>query len=144
MHYSWSTEARARRALANVSALLRPGGTFIGTMPDANVIIKKLREGFFLVPCHLVVLVHTKVKNWKIWALSQQYGLRLLLHFCWLYMLKLIETKEFIGVSLLRKFSFTLMFQSWSFITDVSTKMVSVFWLGHLKKLNGLLRIVDF
>ncbi|XP_047341499.1 mRNA cap guanine-N7 methyltransferase 1 [Impatiens glandulifera] len=44
MHYSWSTEARARRALANVSALLRPGGVFIGTMPDANVIIKKLRE----------------------------------------------------------------------------------------------------
>ncbi|XP_058729611.1 mRNA cap guanine-N7 methyltransferase 1-like [Vicia villosa] len=44
LHYSWSTEARARRALANVSALLRPGGIFIGTMPDANVIIKKLRE----------------------------------------------------------------------------------------------------
>ncbi|KAK6132748.1 hypothetical protein DH2020_033553 [Rehmannia glutinosa] len=44
MHYSWSTEARARRALANVSALLRPGGIFIGTMPDANVIVKKLRE----------------------------------------------------------------------------------------------------
>ncbi|KAF9608052.1 hypothetical protein IFM89_005202 [Coptis chinensis] len=44
MHYSWSTEARARQALANVSALLRPGGTFIGTMPNANVIIKKLRE----------------------------------------------------------------------------------------------------
>ncbi|RYR70172.1 hypothetical protein Ahy_A03g016681 isoform A [Arachis hypogaea] len=45
LHYSWSTEARARRALANVSALLRPGGIFIGTMPDANVIIKKLRQG---------------------------------------------------------------------------------------------------
>ncbi|KAL0320744.1 UNVERIFIED_CONTAM: cap guanine-N7 methyltransferase 1 [Sesamum radiatum] len=44
MHYSWSTEARARRALANVSALLRPGGIFIGTMPDANVIIKRLRQ----------------------------------------------------------------------------------------------------
>lgn len=43
LHYSWSTEARARRALANISALLRPGGTFIGTMPDANVIVKKLR-----------------------------------------------------------------------------------------------------
>nr|XP_043627855.1 mRNA cap guanine-N7 methyltransferase 1 isoform X2 [Erigeron canadensis] len=43
MHYSWSTEARARRALANVSSLLRPGGIFIGTMPDANVIVKKLR-----------------------------------------------------------------------------------------------------
>lgn len=47
MHYSWSTEARARRALANVSSLLRPGGIFIGTMPDANVIVKKLRAGFF-------------------------------------------------------------------------------------------------
>ncbi|KAJ1267540.1 hypothetical protein BS78_07G064300 [Paspalum vaginatum] len=44
LHYSWSTEARARQALANVSALLRPGGIFIGTMPDANVIIKRLRE----------------------------------------------------------------------------------------------------
>lgn len=50
MHYSWTTEARARRALANVSALLRPGGVFIGTMPDANVIIKKLREGSFSFP----------------------------------------------------------------------------------------------
>ncbi|PIA50866.1 hypothetical protein AQUCO_01200267v1 [Aquilegia coerulea] len=49
MHYSWSTEARARQALANVSALLRPGGTFIGTMPNANVIIKKLREAEGLV-----------------------------------------------------------------------------------------------
>ncbi|GJN39521.1 hypothetical protein PR202_gb28645 [Eleusine coracana subsp. coracana] len=44
LHYSWSTEARARQALANVSALLRPGGIFVGTMPDANVIIKRLRE----------------------------------------------------------------------------------------------------
>ncbi|KAJ8436248.1 hypothetical protein Cgig2_023423 [Carnegiea gigantea] len=44
MHYSWSTEARARRALANISALLRPGGILIGTMPDANVIVRKLRE----------------------------------------------------------------------------------------------------
>jgi mRNA (guanine-N7-)-methyltransferase len=48
LHYSWSTEARARQALANVSALLRPGGTFIGTMPDANVIIKRLRECMLL------------------------------------------------------------------------------------------------
>lgn len=50
LHYSWSTEARARRALANISALLRPGGTFIGTMPDANVIIKKLRAGSGFLP----------------------------------------------------------------------------------------------
>ncbi|XP_050379472.1 mRNA cap guanine-N7 methyltransferase 1-like [Argentina anserina] len=44
LHYSWTTEARARRAIANISATLRPGGTCIGTIPDANVIIRKLRE----------------------------------------------------------------------------------------------------
>ncbi|KAL9262182.1 mRNA cap guanine-N7 methyltransferase 1-like protein [Drosera capensis] len=44
VHYSWSTEGRAWRALENVSKLLRPGGIFIGTVPDASVIIKKLRE----------------------------------------------------------------------------------------------------
>ncbi|CAN6443410.1 unnamed protein product [Victoria cruziana] len=49
LHYSWSNEARARRALENVAALLRPGGVFIGTMPDANVIIKKLREGIIVI-----------------------------------------------------------------------------------------------
>jgi mRNA (guanine-N7-)-methyltransferase len=48
LHYSWSTEARARQALANISALLRPGGIFVGTMPDANVIIKRLREGMLM------------------------------------------------------------------------------------------------
>uniref|UniRef100_A0A161ZR56 mRNA (guanine-N(7))-methyltransferase n=1 Tax=Daucus carota subsp. sativus TaxID=79200 RepID=A0A161ZR56_DAUCS len=57
LHYSWSTEARARRALANVSALLRPGGIFIGTMPDANVIIKKLREGMAICYNFLAVLL---------------------------------------------------------------------------------------
>ncbi|GLJ31447.1 hypothetical protein SUGI_0631140 [Cryptomeria japonica] len=44
LHYSWSTEERARRALLNVSTLLRPGGTFVGVMPDANVIVRKLRK----------------------------------------------------------------------------------------------------
>uniref|UniRef100_A0A7N0TC30 mRNA cap guanine-N(7) methyltransferase n=1 Tax=Kalanchoe fedtschenkoi TaxID=63787 RepID=A0A7N0TC30_KALFE len=58
MHYSWSNEARARRALANVSALLRPGGTFIGTMPDANVIIKKLREAEGLEISNSVYSIH--------------------------------------------------------------------------------------
>ncbi|KAJ7550777.1 hypothetical protein O6H91_07G117800 [Diphasiastrum complanatum] len=44
LHYSWSTEERARKAFSNVSSLLRPGGYFIGTMPDSNVIVRKLRE----------------------------------------------------------------------------------------------------
>lgn len=63
LHYSWSTEARARRALANVSALLRPGGTFIGTMPDANVIIKKLREGLFYTLKLFYCVLESNAKN---------------------------------------------------------------------------------
>eukprot|EP00850_Spirogloea_muscicola_P020402 SM000214S06796 [mRNA] locus=s214:112275:115008:- [translate_table: standard] len=43
-HYSFETEARARQALKNVSDLLRPGGIFFGTLPDANVIVRKLRQ----------------------------------------------------------------------------------------------------
>ncbi|KAL7582232.1 mRNA cap guanine-N7 methyltransferase 1 isoform X1 [Lactuca sativa] len=58
MHYSWSTEARARRALANVSSLLRPGGIFIGTMPDANVIVKKLRAADGLAFGNSVYWIH--------------------------------------------------------------------------------------
>ncbi|KAI5075435.1 hypothetical protein GOP47_0009959 [Adiantum capillus-veneris] len=44
LHYSWASEEKARVALQNVSAVLKPGGYFIGTMPDANVIVRKLRE----------------------------------------------------------------------------------------------------
>lgn len=43
-HYSWSSEERARLALQNVATVLKPGGYFIGTIPDANVIIRKLRK----------------------------------------------------------------------------------------------------
>lgn len=43
LHYSFQSEARARQALINVSELLAPGGYFIGTIPDANVIVRKLR-----------------------------------------------------------------------------------------------------
>ncbi|KAL9297864.1 hypothetical protein ACSQ67_023760 [Phaseolus vulgaris] len=59
LHYSWSTEARARQALANVSALLRPGGIFIGTMPDANVIVKKLKE------VHTDLLISFLILDWR-------------------------------------------------------------------------------
>ena len=44
IHYSWSTEQRARCAFRNVARLLRPGGHFIGTTVDANVLVRKLRE----------------------------------------------------------------------------------------------------
>ena len=44
IHYSWSTEQRARCAFRNVARLLRPGGHFIGTTVDANVLVRKLRD----------------------------------------------------------------------------------------------------
>lgn len=44
LHYSWASEEKARLALQNVSSVLKPGGYFIGTIPDANVIVRKLRE----------------------------------------------------------------------------------------------------
>ncbi|GJP67066.1 hypothetical protein CLOP_g23937, partial [Closterium sp. NIES-67] len=43
LHYSFETEERARCGLRNIAALLRPGGAFIGTIPDANVLVQKLR-----------------------------------------------------------------------------------------------------
>ena len=43
LHYSFGTEARARRALQNVAALLRVGGVFLGTTADADVLVRKLR-----------------------------------------------------------------------------------------------------
>ncbi|KAK4439861.1 cap guanine-N7 methyltransferase 1 [Sesamum alatum] len=78
MHYSWSTEARARQALANVSALLRPGGIFIGTMPDGNVIVKKLREGFTLSYADAVDCPEWIVPFHVFKSMAEEYGLELI------------------------------------------------------------------
>lgn len=43
MHYAFETETRVRQMLLNVTERLRPGGFFIGTTPDANVLVRKLR-----------------------------------------------------------------------------------------------------
>ena len=44
MHYMLSTEQKARNFFENVSQRLCNGGYFISTFPDANVLMKKLRE----------------------------------------------------------------------------------------------------
>ncbi|KAI9499274.1 guanine-N(7)-methyltransferase domain-containing protein [Zychaea mexicana] len=44
LHYAFETEEKARTMLENVSTRLRSGGRFIGTMPDANWIVKRVRE----------------------------------------------------------------------------------------------------
>ncbi|KAF9437810.1 mRNA cap guanine-N7 methyltransferase [Entomortierella beljakovae] len=44
LHYSFETEEKARMMLHNVSSQLKPGGVFIGTIPDAYWITKKLKS----------------------------------------------------------------------------------------------------
>ncbi|OZJ03732.1 hypothetical protein BZG36_04145 [Bifiguratus adelaidae] len=44
MHYAFETEEKARMMLQNVSHTLRDGGYFIGTIPNANWIVKKVRD----------------------------------------------------------------------------------------------------
>jgi mRNA (guanine-N7-)-methyltransferase len=43
MHYAFESKERARQMLLNVTERLKPGGFFIGTTPDANVVVRKLR-----------------------------------------------------------------------------------------------------
>ena len=43
VHYAFATEARAEAMLANVASQLEPGGFFVGTTPDANVLVSRLR-----------------------------------------------------------------------------------------------------
>ncbi|MCO5549383.1 hypothetical protein L7F22_002858 [Adiantum nelumboides] len=44
LHYSWASERTARQALGNIAALLKVGGIFIGTIPDASAILRQLRH----------------------------------------------------------------------------------------------------
>jgi len=43
-HYCFKSEEDARRMIENVTDRLRPGGYFVGTLPDARVLVSKLRE----------------------------------------------------------------------------------------------------
>ncbi|KAJ3010538.1 mRNA cap guanine-N7 methyltransferase [Thoreauomyces humboldtii] len=43
LHYSFETEEKARIAMRNITSNLQPGGTFIGTIPNAYWIVKQLR-----------------------------------------------------------------------------------------------------
>jgi mRNA (guanine-N7-)-methyltransferase len=43
IHYSWTSHQDALAALRNAAIRLKPGGLFVGTTTDANVLIKKLQ-----------------------------------------------------------------------------------------------------
>ncbi|KAI9218536.1 guanine-N(7)-methyltransferase domain-containing protein [Blastocladiella britannica] len=42
-HYAFQTERQVRQMLENVSSKLASGGYFFGTIPDANLLVRKLR-----------------------------------------------------------------------------------------------------
>ena len=42
MHYAFETEARARMMLENVTRWLRPGGMFIATIPNSEILLGDL------------------------------------------------------------------------------------------------------
>ncbi|GAW08472.1 guanine-N -methyltransferase [Lentinula edodes] len=44
IHYAFEKEETVRRMFRNVSRWLRPGGTFIGTIPNAEQLLERLRE----------------------------------------------------------------------------------------------------
>ncbi|RKO82806.1 guanine-N(7)-methyltransferase domain-containing protein [Blyttiomyces helicus] len=44
LHYSFESEEKARRALENITANLRPGGHLIATVPNCYWLVKKLRH----------------------------------------------------------------------------------------------------
>eukprot|EP00249_Psilotum_nudum_P013284 c24259_g1_i1 orf=3-1121(+) len=81
LHYSWSSEERARQALANVAALLKPGGYFIGTIPDANVIVRKLREADSLFFGNKVYSINfDELYHEKRFPASQLFGIQYEFH----------------------------------------------------------------
>ncbi|KAJ3295192.1 mRNA cap guanine-N7 methyltransferase [Borealophlyctis nickersoniae] len=43
LHYSFESEKKARMALQNITQHLKPGGHFLGTIPNAYWLVKKLR-----------------------------------------------------------------------------------------------------
>lgn len=44
LHYAYKSEEQVYKALANISRALRPGGVFIGTIPNSDVINKHIRK----------------------------------------------------------------------------------------------------
>ncbi|KAJ1965290.1 mRNA cap guanine-N7 methyltransferase [Dispira parvispora] len=44
MHYAFDCEEHVRTMLQNVSRHLKPGGHFIGTIPNANFLVKRIRS----------------------------------------------------------------------------------------------------
>ncbi|KAI9503464.1 mRNA cap guanine-N7 methyltransferase [Coemansia sp. RSA 1358] len=44
LHYAFESEKKARQTMLNISSHLAPGGAFICTIPNANWLVKRMRE----------------------------------------------------------------------------------------------------
>jgi mRNA (guanine-N7-)-methyltransferase len=50
LHYFFRSETTALTFFNNIASRLNPGGVFLGTLPDANVLIRRLRNAMSAVP----------------------------------------------------------------------------------------------
>ncbi|GBG73057.1 hypothetical protein CBR_g12774 [Chara braunii] len=82
LHYSFQTCERVETALRNVASMLRPGGVFIGTMTDANVIVRKLREATTTLEFHNSVYGVRFGEAWadKKFAMDEPFGIEYQFH----------------------------------------------------------------
>lgn len=58
MHYAFETASKARMMMENVSRYLRPGGTFIGTIPDSQLLL-------YVEHCPRSVAADAAGTNWQ-------------------------------------------------------------------------------
>jgi mRNA (guanine-N7-)-methyltransferase len=75
IHYSFSTEKRARKAFENISKALRPGGHFVGTTVDSNVLVRNLRQTDGLLFGNDVIEVNFDEKHCKKEFLPPGFGI---------------------------------------------------------------------
>lgn len=58
MHYAFETAAKAQMMLENVAHFLRPGGVFIGTIPNADLLLwVPLTNQPFLLSTHIILIL---------------------------------------------------------------------------------------
>lgn len=77
MHYAFENEKRVRQLLQNVTDRLKPGGFFIGTTVDANVVIRKIRAVTDLQIANAVYQIHFENDYGdKRFPVNKPYGIR--------------------------------------------------------------------
>lgn len=63
-HYAWETESKVRQILTNITRSLRPGGTFIGTIPSSDFIRDKIiKKDYMSEKTFGNSLYHVKFEN---------------------------------------------------------------------------------